>query len=184
MIHQQQIPVPPGTGSESLSTEGFIKATDNPCYMDPSEVRIPTPTPPPTETVESETSHTCPDVHGPQKGGVWNNSWWNVGLVIYDGYEFNDHCIRVSAPSTGYDEWTGPNGTFVFQSWQDNYTLNSEWGTASLIARIDGGEPIFVGERLKFIPSEAGMLELGINDTDPGNNEGSFSVEVCWGWAE
>ncbi len=50
----------------------------------------------------------------------------------------------------------------------------------SSVARIGGGEMVYIGTGNSFSLITGGALELGVNDTDPSNNEGSFDVVICW----
>jgi len=49
---------------------------------------------------------------------------------------------------------------------------------AALIGRIGHHQPFFVGEHYHHIVGESGMLYLGINDSDVGNNSGFLQVKV------
>ncbi len=49
---------------------------------------------------------------------------------------------------------------------------------AALIGRIGDNEPFLVGERYHHSMGESGILYLGINDSDLGNNSGRLQVKV------
>lgn len=49
---------------------------------------------------------------------------------------------------------------------------------AALIGRIGDHDPFFVGDHYYHTVGESGVLFLGINDTDLGNNSGSLQIEV------
>ena len=49
---------------------------------------------------------------------------------------------------------------------------------AALIGRIGDHEPFLVGERYHHSMGESGILYLGINDSDLGNNSGHLQVKV------
>ena len=49
---------------------------------------------------------------------------------------------------------------------------------AALIGRIGDHEPFLVGERYHHSMGESGILYLGINDSDLGNNSGCLQVKV------
>lgn len=54
-----------------------------------------------------------------------------------------------------------------------------EANRGALIARFDGDAPFPVGSRsCIFTPTRTGPLQFGINDGDPSQNHGSFSVTV------
>ena len=83
-------------------------------------------------------------------------------------------------PSTGEDVYAGPDGTDEVQSWQDSYCFRSDFPHEAIIARIGDGDILLIGSGQQFQAQTAGILLLGVNDTDPANNEGSFEVEISW----
>jgi hypothetical protein len=51
-------------------------------------------------------------------------------------------------------------------------------GTGALIGRVGNSQPFFIGVDGRFQAPAAGQLFLGINDSQFGDNEGSYQVEV------
>ena len=51
-------------------------------------------------------------------------------------------------------------------------------GTGALIARIGNGQPFPIGSQTRFQAPAAGQLFLGINDTNFGDNQGAYQVEI------
>jgi hypothetical protein len=49
---------------------------------------------------------------------------------------------------------------------------------AALIGRIGDHDPFFVGDHFHHTVGESGVLFLGINDKDLGNNSGTLAVEI------
>ncbi len=114
------------------------------------------------------------------EGGVWSASWIDTGIPIRKGQTVIISATGSVRPSTASDVSAGPDGTTEVQNWQDSYTFNSEFPHEAIIVRIGGGDILLIGSGEQFEAQTAGVLELGVNDTDPGNNEGSFEVEINW----
>jgi hypothetical protein len=112
-------------------------------------------------------------------GGTWNASWFDTGIDLFEGQAVTFSATGSVRPSSGRDVSAGPDGTKEVQSWQDSYSFRSDWGHEAVIARIGGGDYIYVGSGLETTAKTGGRLELGVNDMDPGNNVGSFEVEIC-----
>ncbi len=96
------------------------------------------------------------------------------------GYGFVKEISSKVRPSTGEDIYAGPDGTTEVPGWQENYCHNSDFPHEAIIARIGGGDILLIGSGEQFQAATAGVLEIGVNDTDPANNEGSFEVEISW----
>ena len=60
------------------------------------------------------------------------------------------------------------------------YSFRTDLPHETVLARIGGGDMLHIGTGQSISLSTGGRLELGVNDTEPGNNEGSFDVQVCW----
>ncbi|GAB3491319.1 hypothetical protein GCM10027341_04140 [Spirosoma knui] len=67
-----------------------------------------------------------------------------------------------------------PNGIDGFES----YSVARELRHGSLIGRIGDGNWFSVGTLKTFVAPADGPLQLQINDNDPSNNSGSFTVEI------
>lgn len=61
----------------------------------------------------------------------------------------------------------------------DEYNVVPCASHAGLIGRVGSdGEPFFIGAEAVTVATDAGRLYLGVNDTDVGNNSGSFAVRL------
>jgi nitrogen fixation protein FixH len=67
----------------------------------------------------------------------------------------------------------GPVGVKGFQQ----FTVNPAWNHCALIAKI-GSQVFLVGTGGTFTANQAGILEMRINDTDLGNNDGFFTTSI------
>jgi len=113
-------------------------------------------------------------------GGAWTASWFETGITLREGQTVVFSATGQVRPSTGQDIYAGPDGTTEVPGWQQNYCFNSDFPHEAIIARIGGGDILLIGSGEQFEAPTAGILEIGVNDTDPGNNEGSFEVEISW----
>lgn len=111
--------------------------------------------------------------------GNWNASLFDTGIELNAGQTVVFSAKGTVRPSTAKDVSAGPDGTTQEQVWQDSFSFESNWPHEAVIARIGGGDYILIGSGQQFTVESGGTLELGVNDTDPGNNEGSFEVEIC-----
>jgi hypothetical protein len=180
----------PGAGDwgQSLKSAGFLDDLTNPCNRISSISPLPTMFP--TKTAVFTIVPTLISTPIPPPSGcsfftippndVWNASWFDSGINLYAGQTAVFTASGTVRPSTFYDVYTGPEGTSDFQGWQDNYTFRSDWPAEAVIARIGGGDLLHIGTGQSISILAGGRLELGVNDSDPGNNEGSFEVKVCW----
>ena len=112
--------------------------------------------------------------------GAWTASWFETGITLRKGQTVVISATGNVRPSTGQDIYAGPDGTTEVPGWQQNYCFNSDFPHEAIIARIGGGDILLIGSGEQFEAPTAGILEIGVNDTDPGNNEGSFEVEISW----
>lgn len=71
----------------------------------------------------------------------------------------------------------GPAGVKDRPDW-DVYCIVKGKPPAGLIARIGKSEPVFIGEAGTITAQDSGILFLGVNDSDVGNNKGEFEVFV------
>ena len=111
--------------------------------------------------------------------GNWNASLFDTGIELSAGQTVIISAKGSVRPSTGSDVSSGPDGTTAVQIWQDSFSFRSDWPHEAVIARIGGGDYILIGSGQQFTVENGGTLELGVNDTDPGNNEGGFEIEIC-----
>jgi large repetitive protein len=83
------------------------------------------------------------------------------------------------SPSGNLHEMTGPSGIGCFP----DYGSAGQFPMAntpcwSLIARIGGGAPFYIGNSLTFPAQAGGALDIGINDDFLGDNQGSWSASI------
>lgn len=114
------------------------------------------------------------------EGEVWSTSWIDTGIQIRQGQTVILSATGSVRPSSASDVSAGPDGTTAVQNWQDYYCFNPDFPHEAIIIRIGGGDILLIGSGEQFEAQTAGTLELGVNDTDPGNNVGSFEVEIFW----
>ena len=114
------------------------------------------------------------------EGGSWSGSWIDTGIELRKGQTVLFSATGSVRPSSGSDISAGPDGTTEVQNWQDSYSFRSDFPHEAIIARIGGGEILLIGSGQQFDTQTAGTLEIGVNDTDPCNNVGSFEVEISW----
>ena len=50
----------------------------------------------------------------------------------------------------------------------------------ALIGRIDSGQPFGIGNQTSIVIPASGLLYLGVNDDNVGDNTGQFQVAISW----
>ncbi|MFA5399846.1 MAG: PA14 domain-containing protein [Dehalococcoidia bacterium] len=151
----------------------------------PATTTTTTPTTPTTTTTTATT--TTPQQTGCTQYRIppaekWSGSWFNTGISLPARQTVSITASGTVRPSLGMDVYCGPEGTFAVDYWLKDYSFLSGCGHAALIARIgSAGTPMCIGTGTSFSTPTGGELWLGINDTDPANNSGSYAVEVCLG---
>jgi hypothetical protein len=191
-----------GDWGQSLAAAGFSEDVANPCNGS-SWLPMLTPTITPSYTPEGTTepvlTATSTSTIGPtltftttpsQGGcsdftlptdGVWNtSSWFDTGMDLSIGQTVVFTASGTVRPHTNYDIYTGPEGTTYYPEWMTYYSFRTDLPHETVLARIGGGDMLHIGTGQSISLSTGGRLELGVNDTEPGNNEGSFDVQVCW----
>ena len=104
-----------------------------------------------------------------------NNGWTNSGLVVRKGQR-----LRISASgriSLGRGRFSTPAGISTIP---DNDKLMRNEPTGSLIAVIgdDNDDFLLVGNRRDFVAQRDGVLFLGVNEGDLGDNTGSYDIVI------
>ncbi len=119
-----------------------------------------------------------------------NQGWVDTGVNVQPGEAVTvlaHGTIGIGKPrrnSLDQPSEVGPAGTFFFRDdvADEQFPLPSAaQGPAPcycLMGRIGGGPPFFVGSRKSWIAQEAGTLMLAVNDYEPADNTGQFTVEV------
>jgi len=131
-------------------------------------------------TAHIPTQNDCVLFEIPPSEGWGRESWFNTGISVSRGDSISITASGTVRPSSGQKIISGPEGTYAVENWQNEYTLRSDWGHESLIARISpSGEAVYIGVGGTITATETGDLWLGVNDIDPENNDGSFLAEIC-----
>jgi len=104
-----------------------------------------------------------------------NNGWTNSGLVVRKGQR-----LRISASgrvSLGRGRFSTPGGVATIA---DNDKLMRNEATGALIAVIgdDNDDFILVGPRREFVAQRDGVLFLGVNEGDLGDNTGTYDIVI------
>jgi len=104
-----------------------------------------------------------------------NNGWTNSGLVVRKGQR-----IRINASgrvSLGRGRFSTPGGVANIP---DNDKLMRNEATGALIAVIgdDNDDFLLIGPRREFIAQRDGVLFLGVNEGDLGDNTGSYDIVI------
>ena len=102
------------------------------------------------------------------------SAWTPTGLSVRRGEPLTINAsgeIRIAGP-TGLA--ASPAGS------SETFPSNPMPGvpTGALIGRIGNGQPFLIGNQTQVTAPAAGQLFLGINDSNHGDNEGSFQVQV------
>jgi hypothetical protein len=103
------------------------------------------------------------------------NGWTNSGWVVKKGQKIR--IIGSGEVSIGRGKKTGPSGVYDLE---DNEKLLKSVPTGALIAVIgdDNNEFIYIGSEREFTASRDGVLFLGLNEGNLGDNTGSFQVKI------
>jgi hypothetical protein len=102
------------------------------------------------------------------------SAWTPTGLSVRRGEPLTINAsgeVRIAGPS---GLAASPAGS------SETYPNNPMPGvpTGALIGRINNGQPFLIGNQSQVSAPAAGQLFLGINDSNHGDNEGSFQVQV------
>jgi hypothetical protein len=105
------------------------------------------------------------------------NPWTPTGLTVRRGEPLTINAsgeVRIAGP-TGLA--ASPAGS------SETFPSNPLPGvpTGALIGRIGNGQPFLIGNQTQVSAPAAGQLFLGVNDSNHGDNEGSFQVQVTPG---
>jgi len=133
---------------------------------------IPRPTPSQPASGASPTFFT---IKVAVRGDNANNGWTNSGLVVRRGQR-----LRISASgriSLGRGRFSTPLGLSTVP---DNEKLMRTEPTGALIAVIgdDNDDFVFIGTRRDFVAQRDGVLFMGVNEGDLGDNTGTYDVVI------
>jgi hypothetical protein len=109
------------------------------------------------------------------RGDNVNNGWTNSGLVVRRGQH-----LRISASgrvSLGQGRISTPTGVPTLP---DKDKLMRTEPTGAMIAVIgdDNDDFVFIGARREFVAQRDGVLFLGVNEGNLGNNSGAYDATV------
>ncbi len=152
-------------------------APSQPTYQPP--VNTPRPTNPPATQPTTNTSPNPNPTFFPVNVRVRadnsSNGWTNSGLVVRRGQR-----LRISASgrvNLGNNRSSTPDG---LPNVPDREKLMRNSPTGGLIAVIgdDNDDFIFVGSSRDFVAQRDGVLFLGVNEGNLGDNTGTFEVTI------
>jgi hypothetical protein len=174
---------------EDVESIEFDSSAGAPTATDDGTARNnPPPTrssPPDTSTSDSRTVDTTPastssaptffTIKVGVRADAANNGWTNSGLVVRKGQR-----LRISASgrvSLGRGRFSTPAGLATIQ---DGEKLMRNEATGALIAVIgdDNDDFLLIGPRREFVAQRDGVLFLGVNEGDLGDNTGSYDIVI------
>lgn len=150
------------------ATEDTAPARSEPVSMPPAEART-TPSTPPTSSPNFFTIKVA------VRADDTNNGWSNSGLVVRKGQR-----LRITASgriSLGRGRFSTPAGVPTIA---DSDKLLRTEATGALIAVIgdDNDDFILIGNRRDFVAQRDGVLFLGVNEGNLGDNTGTYDVVI------
>ncbi len=126
-------------------------------------------------TTGPSTSPTFFTIKVPVRADNSNNGWTNSGLVVRQGQR-----LRISATgrvSIGGGRFSTPAG---MPGSPDSDKLMRNEATGALIAVIgdDNDDFLLIGSRRDFVAQRDGVLFLGVNEGNLGDNTGSYDIVI------
>jgi hypothetical protein len=146
------------------NTQNNRPATNQPTYQ------------PPTDTnTQPSANPTFFQINVKVRADNSSNGWTNSGLVVRRGQR-----LRISASgrvSLGNNRYSTPDGV---PNIADRDKLMRNQPTGGLIAVIgdDNDDFIFVGRGRDFVAQRDGVLFLGVNEGNLGDNTGTYDVVI------
>ena len=168
--------------SIEFDSSGGAATDDSTARNNPPPTR---PSIPDTSTSDSRTVDTTPassssaptffTIKVGVRADAANNGWTNSGLVVRKGQR-----LRISASgrvSLGRGRFSTPAGLATVQ---DGEKLMRNEATGALIAVIgdDNDDFLLIGPRREFVAQRDGVLFLGVNEGDLGDNTGSYDIVI------
>ena len=104
-----------------------------------------------------------------------SNGWTNSGLVVRRGQR-----LRISASgrvSLGTNRYSTPDGVPNIAD-RDKLMRNSPTGGLIAVIGDDNDDFIFVGRGRDFVAQRDGVLFLGVNEGNLGDNSGTYDVVI------
>lgn len=128
----------------------------------------------PNDAAAAGTTGTTSSTSGAGITVSGRSPWTPTGLSVRRGEP-----LTINA--TGEIRIAGPNGLAASPAGSSETFPNNPMPgvpTGALIGRINNGQPFLIGNQNRVTAPAAGQLFLGINDSNHGDNEGSFQVQV------
>ena len=104
-----------------------------------------------------------------------NQAWTSTGITVRRG-------PRLSLQTTGQVQFSdNPNDVTDAHGKQGSFAPNAQMPqtfTGALIGRIGNGAPFAIGPQTSIVAPASGVLFLGVNDGEFGDNKGNFQVIV------
>ena len=104
-----------------------------------------------------------------------NQAWTSTGITVRRGQ-------RLSLQTTGQVQFSdNPNDVTDAHGKQGAFAPNAQMPqtfTGALIGRIGNGAPFAIGPQTSIVAPGSGVLFLGVNDGEFGDNKGNFQVIV------
>jgi hypothetical protein len=141
--------------------------TSNPTYQQPTN--------PSTQPTNNNSSPTFFPINLKVRGDNASNGWTNSGLVVRRGQR-----LRISASgrvSLGAGRFTTPEGLANIPD-RDKLMRNQPTGGLICVIGDDNDDFIFIGKSRDFVAQRDGVLFLGVNEGNLGDNSGTFDVVV------
>jgi len=162
-----------GTGAGPI--EDTQPSNTQPSYQPPSNTQPSYQPPPTTASPVSGPNNSSFQVNVRVRGDNANNGWTNSGLVVRRGQR-----LRITASgrvSLGNNRYATPDG---LPNIPDRDKLMRNQPTGGLIAVIgdDNDDFVFIGHSREFVAQRDGVLFLGVNEGNLGDNSGNFDVVI------
>ena len=172
-------PAEDNNSSQTTYQPPYQQPSNQPPYQQPTNQTSNQPgyQPPPTNntTQPSTNNPAFFQINVKVRADNASNGWTNSGLVVRRGQR-----LRISASgrvSLGTNRYATPDG---LPNIPDRDKLMRNQPTGGLIAVIgdDNDDFIFVGRGRDFVAQRDGVLFLGVNEGNLGDNSGNFDVVI------
>ena len=172
-------PAEDNSSSQPAYQPPYQQPTNQPPYQQPTNQTSNQPSyqPPPTNTTTQSSTNNPAffQINVKVRADNASNGWTNSGLVVRRGQR-----LRISATgrvSLGSNRFATPDG---LPNIPDRDKLMRNQPTGGLIAVIgdDNDDFIFVGRGRDFVAQRDGVLYLGVNEGNLGDNSGNFDVVI------
>ncbi len=121
------------------------------------------------------------DGHGPPNRSVsvpGNRQWTMTNIRVNQGDPFQVQTTGEIRMSANADDRAMPAGSVALKYIPASPMPNALGG--ALIGRIDNGRPFGIGNLTSLVMPASGILYLGVNEDNVGDNAGEFTVTLSW----